>query len=54
MKIIGLKKININIDVAKNKKGDMLKFISKNNSFFKEFGEVYFSEIKKNKRVGFI
>ena len=53
MKIIGLKKININ--VIKNKKGDILKFISKKNTFFRKFGEVYFSEIneKKNKRVEF-
>ena len=50
MKIIGLKKININ--VTKNKKGDILKFISKNNTFFRKFGEVYFSEINEKKTKG--
>ena len=50
MKIIGLKKFKIK--VIKNKKGDILKFLSKKDVFFKGFGEVYFTEIKKNKVKG--
>tara|TARA_B100001013_G_C24290081_1_gene316469 strand:- start:91 stop:498 length:408 start_codon:yes stop_codon:yes gene_type:complete len=50
MKINGLKKIDIK--VIKNTKGDILKFISSKNSFYKKFGEVYFSEIKKDKIKG--
>ena len=50
MKIIGLKIIKQK--VIKNKKGDILKFISKKESFFKKFGEIYFTEIKKNKTKG--
>jgi len=50
MKIIGLKKFKAK--VIKNKKGDILRFLSKKNVFFKGFGEVYFSEIKKNKVKG--
>jgi len=36
----------------KNPKGDIIKFISKKNRLFKKFGEMYFSEIKKNKVKG--
>ena len=50
MKISGLKKINIK--VIKNTKGDILKFISSKNLFYKKFGEIYFSEIKKNRIKG--
>lgn len=50
MKIIGIKKIKKKI--IKNIKGDILKFFSKQDSFFKKFGEIYFSEIKKNKVKG--
>ena len=50
MKIIGLKKINIKI--FKNKKGDLIKYLSLKNSFFKKFGEIYFSEIKKGQIKG--
>ena len=50
MKIIGLKKIKAKI--IKNKKGDILKFLSKKDFYFKGFGEVYFTEIKKNKVKG--
>ena len=50
MKIIGLKKIKVR--VIKNKKGDILKFLSRKDFFFKGFGEVYFTEIKKNKTKG--
>ena len=50
MKITGLK-IFTN-KVIKNSKGDILKFISKKDAFFNKFGEIYFSEIKKNKTKG--
>lgn len=35
-----------------NKKGNILKYISKKNNFIKKFGEVYFSYIKKGKQKG--
>jgi len=38
--------------IIKNKKGSIIKFLKKNDKFFKSFGEVYFSEIKKNKTKG--
>jgi|TARA_B100001059_G_C17544747_1_gene432209 dTDP-4-dehydrorhamnose 3,5-epimerase-like enzyme len=38
--------------IIKNKKGSIIKFLKKNDKFFKSFGEVYFSEIKKNKIKG--
>ena len=50
MKIIGLKILKQKI--VNNKKGDILKFISKRDIFFKKFGETYFTEIKKNKTKG--
>ncbi len=52
MKIVGLKKIKQ--EVIKNKKGDILKFLSKKSIFFKKFGEIYFTEIVKNKVKGWI
>ena len=52
MKIIGVRKIKLNI--FKNKKGDLLKFISKKNSFYSKFGEIYFNEINFKKRKGWI
>ena len=52
MKIIGVKKISIKS--FKNKKGDLLKFVSKKSSYFKSFGEVYFNEINYKKRKGWI
>jgi len=48
MKIIGVKKISSQI--FKNKKGDLLKFVSKKSSFFKSFGEIYFNEIRNKKK----
>ena len=48
MKITGLKVLNQK--VINNKKGDILKFLSKKDSFFKKFGETYFTEIKKIKQ----
>lgn len=45
IKIISLRKI-------KTPKGDIYKFLSKNDRHFKKFGEIYFSEIKKNQKKG--
>ena len=42
----------INASIINNNKGDILKFVNKNDKFFKGFGEIYFSEIKKNKIKG--
>ena len=50
MKIIGLKKIEQKI--INNRKGNVIKFLSKKSTFFKGFGEVYFTEILKNKVKG--
>ena len=52
MRIIGVKKIKQT--VFKNPKGDLLKFVSKKNNFFKSFGEIYFNEINLNKKKGWI
>ena len=38
--------------LIKNKKGNIIKFINKKDKFFEKFGEIYFSEIKKNKIKG--
>ena len=39
--------------IIKNKKGSIIKFITKKNIYFKSFGEIYFSEINANKtKVG--
>ena len=51
-----LSKIKIyKLNKLKNLKGDVLKYLNKNNKYFKKFGEVYFTEIKKkkNKRMEF-
>ena len=50
MRIIGLKKINSRI--IKNSKGDLIKYLSSKDNFFKKFGEIYFSEIKKGQTKG--
>ncbi len=50
MRINGLKKINIKI--IKNKKGDLIKYLSSKDNFFQKFGEIYFSEIKKGQTKG--
>ncbi len=50
MKIIGLKIFKQK--VVNNNKGDILKFLSKRDFFFKKFGETYFTEVKKNKTKG--
>lgn len=38
--------------IIKNKKGDIIKFFSKKNKYFRGFGEVYFSEINKGSIKG--
>ena len=38
--------------VIKNNKGNITKFVTKKSKFFSGFGEVYFSELKKNKSKG--
>tara|TARA_Y100001970_G_scaffold53704_1_gene68061 strand:- start:3520 stop:3930 length:411 start_codon:yes stop_codon:yes gene_type:complete len=40
--------------VIKNNKGNLIKYISKKNFFFKKFGEVYFNYIKYKKQKGWI
>jgi dTDP-4-dehydrorhamnose 3,5-epimerase-like enzyme len=42
----------IKAKILPNKKGDLLKYINKNNKYLEKFGEVYFTEIKKNKIKG--
>ena len=50
MKIFDVKIFNKKL--IKGKKGNILKYISKKDSFIKSFGEIYFSYIKKNKIKG--
>ena len=53
MKIIGLKIFKQK--VVNNKKGDILKFLSKRDFFFKKFGETYLQKLKKTRqKVGII
>jgi dTDP-4-dehydrorhamnose 3,5-epimerase-like enzyme len=40
------------LKVIKNQDGDILKFLSKKNKFFNNFGEIYFSKILKGKIKG--
>ena len=47
-----IKKIKLNI--FKDNRGDLLKYLDKKNIFFKNFGEIYFNEIKKDKLKGWI
>ena len=50
---MGLNKIKtIKLKISTNPKGDVLKYLTKKNKYFKKFGEVYFTEIKKNKTKG--
>jgi len=42
----------IDRSIIKNVNGDILKYANKNEKFFKGFGEIYFSEIKRNKIKG--
>ena len=47
-----LQKVKIIKLKIKNKKGNILKIINKKHKYFKNFGEIYFSKIKKNKIKG--
>lgn len=38
--------------IIKNPKGNIIKYLSKKDKIYKGFGEIYFSEIKKNKIKG--
>ena len=50
---MSISKIKIlKLKIFNNSIGDTMKYLSKKNSFFKGFGESYFSEIKKNKMKG--
>ena len=42
------------LKIIQNKKGDLLKYLSKEDNFYSKFGECYFNEIKKNKTKGWI
>ena len=42
----------IKLEVIRNPKGDILKYLNKKNKHLKKFGEIYFTEIKKNKTKG--
>jgi len=48
--MIGVKKIPLK--KIKIKKGNILKFLSVKDKYFKKFGEIYFSEINLNKTKG--
>ena len=39
-------------NIINNKKGDLVKYVSKKNFFFKKFGEIYFNHIKPKKTKG--
>ncbi len=41
-----------NQKVIRNKKGNLIKFVSKKDKFFKKFGEIYFNEIKFREKKG--
>lgn len=41
-----------NYKIIKNKKGNIIKFLNNKNNLFLGFGEIYFSEIKKNQTKG--
>ena len=50
---MSLNKIKIiPLKIYKNVKGDILKYINKKNKYLRAFGEIYFTEIKKNKTKG--
>ena len=42
----------IKVKVIKNIKGNIIKFYNFDSKFLKKYGEIYFSEIKKNKFKG--
>jgi dTDP-4-dehydrorhamnose 3,5-epimerase len=39
-------------EIIKNSKGDILKYLNKKDDIYQRFGEIYFSEVKKNKTKG--
>ena len=41
-----------NLEIIKNKKGDIIKFLKKKDNLFKGFGEIYFSEIYSKQKKG--
>ena len=48
-----IKKIKlIKLRIIKNINGDVLKYLNRGDTFFKKFGEIYFSEIKFKKKKG--
>ena len=48
-----LSKIKVyKLNKLKNLKGDVLKYLNKNNKYFKKFGEIYFTEIKEKQIKG--
>ena len=50
---MSLSKIKIiKLKISTNPKGDVLKYLTRKNKYLKKFGEVYFTEIKKNKVKG--
>ena len=50
---MSLNKIKIiKLKISKNPKGDILKYLTRKNKYLKKFGEIYFTEIKKNKTKG--
>ena len=50
---MSLNKIKIiKLRISKNPKGDILKYLTRKNKYLKKFGEIYFTEIKKNKIKG--
>ncbi len=40
--------------IIKNSKGNIVKYLSTKNKFFKKFGEIYFNKIKHRKKKGWI
>ena len=50
---MSLKRIKVTkLKILKNQKGDLLKYLTKKDKYFKSFGEIYFNEIKKNQVKG--
>ena len=50
---MSLQKIRIvSKKILKNPKGDLLKYVTKEDKYFKKFGEIYFTEIKKGEIKG--
>ena len=38
--------------IIKNSKGNIVKYLSTKNKFFKKFGEIYFNKIRHRKKKG--